>query len=153
MMKKSVQHLQIIHRNDEYGTPQELFNEACEKFNIHPKLDICASKINHVLPAYLTKNDNCFDYKITCDFFMNPEYSNVKESMKFAYEQHVKNNVSGLVLIYAKVDTKWWHNYVEGKAEVHNIKGRIKFNCRHGYQKDNCAPYPSCWVIWRRTKQ
>ena len=82
---------------------------------------------------------------------MNPPYSEIGKFMRFAREQHEKHNVDVLILAYAKVDTKWWHDYVEGRSEIHNIKGRIRFNCKHGYPKDNVAPYPSCWIIWRKT--
>ncbi len=149
-MSRSTQHLQVIHRNDEYGTPKQYFGKACIEYKISPQIDICASKVNHVLPNYITKEQNCLKLDIKEDFFMNPPYSEVDEFMKFAYDQHIKNNVNVLILIYAKVDTRWWHQYVEGRAEVHNIRGRIKFNCKHGYQKDNCAPYPNCWVIFRK---
>jgi len=82
--------------------------------------------------------------------------------------------VNGLILTYSKTDTKWWHEYIEGKAEVHNIKGRIKFldengkikkyckNCKTSFSgidicprcdgelRENCAPYPSCFIIYRK---
>jgi len=149
-MKKAVQHLQIIGRNDEYGTPQELFDQACKDYDIHPEVDICGTKKNHVLKNYVTKEVSCFSGSIYCDFFMNPPYSEIAEFMKFAREQHEKYNVNVLILAYAKVDTHWWHDYVEGRSEIHNIKGRIRFNCKHGYPKDNVAPYPRCWIIWRK---
>ena len=149
-MKKSVQHLQNINIQDEYGTPQNLFNQACIDFNIHPTIDICASKNNHVVREYCDKELNCLTKFFNEDFFMNPPYSQVAEFMEFAYTQHKEQNVDVLILIYSKTDTKWWHKYVEGIAEVHFIKGRIKFNDHIGIPTKNSAPYPSCWIIYRR---
>ena len=149
-MKKAVQHLQTIGRNDEYGTPHDLFDKACKDYDIYPEVDICASKENHVLKLYFPKDFDCFKYRIEVDFFMNPPISEIAKFMKFAREQHEKYNVNVMILAYAKVDTRWWHDYVEGRSEIHNIKGRIRFNCKHGYPKDNVAPYPSSWIIWRK---
>ena len=69
--------------------------------------------------------------------------------MKKAYEEHITHNIELMILCYAKTETAWWHNYVQNKAEVHFIKGRMKFLCRHGYPKKGSAPYPSVWVIYR----
>ena len=54
-----------------------------------------------------------------------------------------------MLLIYAKTDTKWWHRFIEDRAEVHFIKGRIEF-IKPNSLKRNAAPYPSCWVIYRK---
>ena len=74
--------------------------------------------------------------------------------MKKAYYDSKTFGVEGICLIFAKTDTKFWHSFIEGKAEVHFIKGRIKF-LKHGFKTKNSAPYPSCFVIYRleRTKQ
>jgi len=55
MKSRSVQHLHSINVQDEYGTPSELFQNICKKYNIYPQIDVCASKTNHVLPNYITK--------------------------------------------------------------------------------------------------
>ena len=68
--------------------------------------------------------------------------------MKKAYYQNIKHGVEGMILIYAKTDTKFWHSFIEGKAEVHFIKGRIKF-LKNGIKTKNSAPYGSCIVIYR----
>ena len=70
--------------------------------------------------------------------------------MKYAYEQHCTHNVTGVALIYSKTDTRYWHDWVEGKAEVHFVKGRIKFLDEEMQESKNAAPYPSCFVIWRK---
>lgn len=150
MKTKAVQHLQIIRRNDEYGTPVGLFRDACQRYQIWPEIDACASHENHMAAEYYTKDMDMFTRSLNRDFFMNPPYSQISEFLKYARQRYEENNVNALLLVYAKVDTEWWHTYIEGKSEVHNIKGRIRFNCKHGYPKDNVAPYPNCWVIWRK---
>jgi len=90
----------------------------CKKYNIYPQIDICASDTNHVIDNYITKEQNCLDknYDITKDFFMNPPYSKISMFMEFAYNQHLKNNVSCIILIYSKTGTKWWHQFVQDKT-------------------------------------
>ena len=48
--------------------------------------------------------------------------------MKFAYSQHLKNNVSCIILTYSKTGVRWWHKYVQGiAAHVEFQKRRISF--------------------------
>jgi len=57
---KSVQHLHSISVQDEYCTPKKLFQNICKIYKIWPQIDICASKTNHVVDNYITKEQNCF---------------------------------------------------------------------------------------------
>jgi len=166
MIKKSraVQHLQIINVDDEYGTPKNIFFIACKMFKLKLEIDLAASGKNHVLKKYITKKQNTFNYKIKKPSYLNPPYSEIKKFMRYVYEQNILYNQDILVLVYAKTDTDWWHQYVEGIAEVHFIKGRIRFNNAKGKPsvtwdkkakkfKKGVAPYPSVWVIYRRKKK
>jgi hypothetical protein len=145
----AVQHLRSINIGDEYGTPITMYFDACRRFNIHPKIDVAASYIHHVTDMFLTIVDNFLKCNVVLDFFMNAPYSRQYEFMRHAYELHKKNNLNVLILAYSKTDTKWWHEFVEEKAEVHFIKGRVKFFI-DGKLTKNSAPYPSCWIIYRR---
>jgi hypothetical protein len=60
MTSKSIQHLNSIHIQDEYGTPKQLFQQICQKYNIWPQIDICASHTNHVIDNYITKKTRLF---------------------------------------------------------------------------------------------
>lgn len=48
------------------------------------------------------------------------------------------------MLIPARTDTKAFHQYIYGKAEIRFVKGRIKFG-----DSKNSAPFPSMIVIFR----
>ena len=149
---KAVQHLQSIHIQDEYQTPWDIFNKASEDYDLIPMLDVCATCKNTKGWLFFTKQHNALEKDWNQDFFMNPPYSKVYDFMKKAYHESKKNNVNGLILVYAKTDTKWWHEFIENKAEVHFIKGRIKFLDPDGIKTKNSAPYPSCWIIYRRNR-
>ena len=139
-----------------------MYQDAGKKYDIHPTIDMAASDINHVTDTYITKHDDLFTKEITEDAFLNPPYGHViKKFIHYAYQQHLKHNINILMLIFSKTDTKWWHKYIEGKAQVHNIQGRIQFNDQYGnpkmvWDKKNqkwirgVAPYPSCWAIYRK---
>lgn len=158
---KSVQHLQNITINDIWFTPDDLFKQGVEIAGFEPKLDVCASyPYQKCFKFFSLEEDGLLpENKWNWDFFMNPPYSQVKHWIRKAYEQHIINNKNALILTYSKTDTKWWHEYVEGKAEVHFIKGRVRFvlppfrvGCVWMYNQvsKNPAPYPSCWIIYRR---
>lgn len=150
MESKAVKHLANIKINDEYGTPPLLFLEACGKYNCTPKVDYFASDVNHVCDKYYTKSDDAFSKSWTENGFINSPYSMIGKVMQKAYEEHMANNVELMILAYAKTDTRWWHSFVENRAETHFVKGRIKFLDAKGYQTKLPAPYPNVWIIYRR---
>ena len=53
-----------------------------------------------------------------------------------------------VMLLPARTDTKWFHDYIYHKAEILFIKGRLKF----GGCKD-AAPFPSMVVIFGKEKE
>ena len=149
---RSIQHLKKIKEYDEWETPKLMFEDACKKYNVKPVLDVCATEKNHKCDKYLTIDWDGLGQQWKEDFFMNPPYSWVDRWVKHAYYQHSLYNVTGMALIYSKTDTRWWHEYIQDLAEVYFIKGRIKFQI-NGRPSKNSAPYPSCWVVWRKKPQ
>ena len=76
---------------------------------------------------------------------MNPPYGReIGKWVKKAYES--KSLV--VALLPARTDTKWFHEFIYGKAEIRFIKGRLKFG-----GSSNSAPFPSMLVIWRRKNE
>lgn len=138
-----------LSKNDEWETPGDLYTKLCEKYNVRPLIDVCATRDNRKCVDYFDKQQDGLAQHWVKTFFMNPPYSELKLWLQKAYEEHKKYNITGMALIFSKTDTKAWHEYVEGKAEVHFIKGRVKFMLNNKIQ-DNSAPYPSAVVIWRR---
>ena len=126
-MKKAVQHLHDVGTNDDWETRKSDLDDAMRRYKVSPEIDVFASDENKKFDTYFTKNDSAFDHKITKDAFANPPYSIIGEAMKFLYYNHLSFNNTIMVLAYSKTDTKWWHSYVEERAEVHFIKGRLKF--------------------------
>lgn len=176
-MTKAQTHQVIVNENDLWETPPFQLEQAMIKYDVHPILDVCATPQNRKFPKYYTPDYNALNKEWIEDFFMNPPYSEITQWMKKAYEQHKKYNVTGLILVFAKTSVKWWHEYVEGKGEVHFQKGRIRFllngvepryctKCKIRFTENishckecNCTigksspTYDSAWVIFRREEK
>ena len=75
----------------------------------------------------------------------NPPYGReIGLWVKKAYESAHESGGIVVMLIPARTDTKWFHDYVLHRAEIRFIAGRLKF----GGAK-NSAPFPSMVVIFR----
>ena len=80
--------------------------------------------------------------------FCNPPYG--REIGKWVEKAYRTNKESGdlvVMLLPARTDTKWFHDFIYHKAEIRFIKGRLKF----GGSK-NSAPFPSMVVIYRQKR-
>lgn len=75
--------------------------------------------------------------------FCNPPYSNIKAWIRKCYYEGHKPNTIVVALVPARTDTAWWWNYVQHKAEVRLIRGRLKFGGTAN------APFPSATIIYR----
>ena len=146
---KSITHLSTIKVDDDYGTPNVLLKKIMVNYDVLPFLDVCATHTNTKFQDYFTAQDDALSRPWDVDFWCNPPYSQVYDFMKYGYSQHLKHNVTRTCLTYSKTDTKWWHEFVEDKAEVHFIQGRVKF-LKDGNPTKHPAPYPSCIIIWRK---
>ena len=68
--------------------------------------------------------------------------------MNKAYNESRKENTKVVMLIPARTDTKYWHNYVMKADEIHFVKGRLKFG-----DSENSAPFPSAVVVFDGSSQ
>lgn len=123
-------------KSDEWETPDELFREIQDEF--HLDLDVCATDENAKLPLYFTKEDNALEkdwngHRCWC----NPPYG--KQIWKWVKKASESDFV--VMLIPSRTDTRWFHDYVYGKAEIRFIKGRIKF-LQGGGAKHNSGTVP-----------
>ena len=140
--------LMFSSNTDEWYTPIDFFNQLDQEF--HFNLDPCATDENHKCDKYFTKEIDGLSQKWGgCRVFCNPPYGRViGEWVKKSYEESRKPNTIVVMLIPARTDTKWFHEYIYGKAEIRFVKGRLKFGgCK------NAAPFPSMVVIFKGSKQ
>ena len=128
-------------KTDMWATPQDFFDALDAEF--HFTLDACAVKENAKCEAYYTPEQDGLDQPWTGRVWCNPPYGrNVGQWVKKAHD-----TASGggfvVMLLPARTDTRWFHDYIYGKTEVRFIKGRLIFgSCQ------NAAPFPSMVVIF-----
>ena len=58
-------------------------------------------------------------------------------------EESQKSRTRVVMLIPARTDTKYWHDYVMKADVIYFVKGRLKFG-----GSENAAPFPSAVVVF-----
>lgn len=128
---------------DLWATPQELFEKLDSEF--HFTLDPCALPSNAKCANFFTpEDDGLLQDWSAHTVFCNPPYG--KEIMawvKKCWHESLKG-ATVVMLIPARTDTAYFHDFILGKAEIRFIRGRLKF----GGAK-NTAPFPSMLAIYR----
>lgn len=129
---------------DLWATPQDFFDRLNEEFNF--TLDPCATKENAKCKNFFTKEiDGLLQNWGGHNVFCNPPYG--KELplwVQKSYEESRKPNTKVVMLIPARTDTRYFHEYIYHKAkEIRFIKGRLKFG-----DSKNSAPFPSMVVVF-----
>ena len=133
-------------QTDQWATPQDFFDKLNEEF--HFTLDPCADEFNHKCDKYYTEEqDGLIQSWEKETVFCNPPYG--REIGKWVEKAYAENLVGGalvVMLIPARTDTKWFHDYIYNKpnVEIRFIKGRLKFG-----NSKNSAPFPSMVVVFK----
>lgn len=113
---------------DVWSTPPDFYKKLDDEF--HFDFDPCP--LNPTFDGLSVKWGGCN--------YMNPPYG--REIGKWV--KKASENPMTVCLLPARTDTRWFHDYIYGKAEIRFIKGRLKF----GGSK-NSAPFPSMVVIFK----
>lgn len=140
--------------NDEWETPTWLFNKLHREF--HFNLDVAATLENSKCLKYFTKEDNALVQEWNGRCFMNPPYSRnlIGRFIGKAYHEVLHNRHCELVvgILPTRTSTKYFHAYIQDKAEIRFLKGRVKF-CLNGVQSKNSPREDTMIIIWRKYKQ
>jgi len=128
---------------EEWATPQDFFNALDAEF--HFTLDPCSTDENAKCVKHYTKEQDGLAQDWTGEtVFCNPPYGReMPKWIKKCYEHYTGGGIA-VMLIPARTDTKAFHEYIYGKAEIRFIKGRLKFGGSH-----NSAPFPSMVVVFK----
>lgn len=148
---RSVVNVTSVGRCDMWATPPDVYDKACKMCGVQPVLDVCATPETAKCDAwYGPGGERASGLVAEWDrtWWCNPPYSEVAQWVARAYNQtscHA-GKVSGMMLVFAKTDTAWWHRYVEGRTAMvrpYFWRGRIRFLGAGGRPGKNSAPYPS----------
>ena len=129
--------------SEEWETPIEFFRDLDDEFNF--TLDVCATADNAKCSKFFTKAQDGLKQDWTGEtVWCNPPYGKTIGSWcRKCYEHSIRGGVA-VMLIHARTDTAWFHDWILGKAEIRFIRGRLKF----GGSKWN-APFPSLVAIFK----
>lgn len=152
--------------SDEWETPQDLFEKLCERFDIHPQLDVAATFYNRKCEYYIP--DDHYGSSLNdeipvewlrgnkkLDVWCNPPNSKTKAFVLKAHKQWLRHNINIMMLvpcgvISRKYFRRIWDVFVEPKlgVEVHPVD-RPSFIHPEQEKRQN-AMKDYIVIIWRR---
>ena len=140
----------LSSKNMNWCTPPDFFAELDQEF--HFELDPAATDKSAKCARYFTPaDDGLHPVWGGCSVFCNPPYGRaIQDWVRKGYEESQKPGTVVVMLIPARTDTSYFHDYIfHGKAdEVRFLRGRLKFTDEDGNAKD-AAPFPSAVIVWR----
>lgn len=133
----------------DYCTPQAFFDQLNKEF--HFVLDAAATPRSAKCQNFYTPEDDGLTQSWCCSgaVFCNPPYGReIGRWVQKAYSEAQKG-ATVVLLIPARTDTSYFHDYIYGKSEIRFIRGRLHFTDESGTQYPP-APFPSMVVIYNR---
>lgn len=129
----------------DWETPIGFFRALDAEF--HFDLDAAASTENHLVDHYYTEHDDAlrFDWFPAFDsIWCNPPYgTQIGKWVGKCYEEGQKG-ATVVMLIPARTETSYWHEYVMKASEIRLVRGRLRFS---GVGIN--APFPSAVIVFR----
>ena len=137
--------LMFSSKTDLWSTPQEFFDALDSEF--HFTLDVCALPENAKCKEYYTPEADGLSQPWRGRVWCNPPYGReIGQWVQKAYLSALNGDADMIVMLLpARTDTRWFHDYIYNKAETRFVKGRLKFG-----GSANAAPFPSMVVIFRK---
>lgn len=136
-------------RSDDWETPQDFFNRLDAVFGF--QLDASASAYNAKCATYFDRNQDGLaqDWHPYGRVWLNPPYGRgIGTWMRKAYEESLKGCIV-VCLVASRTDTQWWHDWVNGKADVTFVRRRLKFrNPRVCPDGAGNTVFPSALVVY-----
>jgi len=141
-------------KNNCWCTPKDFFQKLDKEF--HFTLDPCCTEKSALCKTFFTpEQDGLKQNWGGHRAFVNPPYG--REIGKWVYKclaEVIHGCELAVMLIPSRTDTRWFHDYILGKAEIRFIRGRLKFIDLDyvGDEKDrkiSPAPFPSILVIFK----
>jgi phage N-6-adenine-methyltransferase len=135
----------IYHKSMRYDweTPSAVFAEYDAEF--HFTLDVCATSATAKCARFFSPEQNGLLQDWGDDVcWMNPPYGpQIAAWMEKAWRSSLAG-ATVVCLVPSRTGTRWWHDWVKGKAEVRERQGRITF-----VGAPNPAGFDSVAVIYR----
>jgi site-specific DNA-methyltransferase (adenine-specific) len=136
----------MTSERDDWETPQALFDRLDAVY--HFTLDPCSTHENAKCAKHYTVVEDGLAQSWQGErVFCNPPYGrNIGTWVKKCAEE--SKGALVVMLIPARTDTAYFHDYIYRKAHIEFLRGRLKFE--RGGVGVQSAPFPSMLVIWGR---
>ena len=134
----------LTSNNEEWETPQSLFEKLDAIY--HFTLDPCSTHINAKCEKHYTREEAGLSRSWEGEtVFCNPPYGrNIGRWVEKCAMESKRARV--VLLIPARTDTAYFHDFIYHKARIQFLRGRLKFEM--GGVAMNTAPFPSMLVYW-----
>lgn len=131
--------------SDEWAAPQNYFDVIDERYGPF-LLDVCATPQNAKCERFYTREKDGLANPWSANNWMNPPCGcDIGSWIKRASDE-AKNGNTTIALLPARIDTRLFHEYINGKHEFHLLCGCPEFGGgRSG------APFSVMLVIFRPT--
>lgn len=144
-MTKNKLRAHFSSESDEWETPQAFFDDLDD--DNHFTLDVAANAENHKCERYYTKEDDGLSQPWDGVVWCNPPYSEVEKWVRKADQECRDNGTRTIMLLPARTDTKWFHDFIYQRYGIEFIRGRLKFS-----GAKNPAPFPSMLVFFEEVE-
>jgi len=137
---------------DEWETPSETYHHLCEIYRVNPQVDVACTTLNCKCSEgyYADQNIDGLTIDWTKTVWCNPPHSETEKWVRKAHEQWQNHNVTVMMTLPANsMSSRYWHDCIEGKAEYHAVKGRLRF-LKDGKPTSNLSRNAYVCVIWRQ---
>lgn len=144
----------LSSKNMNWCTPQDFYE--CLDNEFHFALDAAATDKTAKCRLYYTPETDGLaqSWDVGGAVFCNPP--NGREIGKWVRKsfEEAQAGFPIVLLIPARTDTAWFHDYIYGKAEIRFLRGRLRFTDEDGNAADP-APFPSMVVVYngKRSEQ
>lgn len=132
----------------DYCTPQDFFDSLNAEF--HFALDAAATRENAKCRMFYTLENDGLKSPWNVGggaVFCNPPYGReIGKWVRKAYEE-AQHGETVVLLIPARTDTAYFHDYIYGKSEIRFVRGRLHFTDEKGSAYPP-APFPSMVVVY-----
>lgn len=125
-------------KTDLWSTPQDLFDKYDRLY--HFDLDVCAIEDNAKCLRYFSPLENGLLQPWVGSCWCNPPYG---RQIGLWVEKAVKSDALVVMLLPARTDVSWFHDFVLPYGRIEFLRGRIKFG-----GAVNGAPFPSMIVVF-----
>ena len=132
--------------SEEWYTPKWLFQEL----NLHFDLDPAAPKGGLPwIPAlkFYSKEDDGLSQPWQGNVWLNPPYGN--ETSKWLQRMH--EHRQGVALVFARTDSRWFHDYAVKADAILYLKGRVRFVNADGDPGKSSPGCGSVLIGWGKT--